>query len=255
MSATRVAYLGYAISSDAHTRYDEPRPSEFDHPMGRFCVQKNRLTFIPAEDFVSVQDARAAVEPFLRAWETEAALKDMEGVIRFRYSDAEIKQLQPDADGNLVLQASVSSSVRLSDTLIAVVTKAAYPEPSPHFALTSDVDIATARWLGYRAGREPLLAVAYFILTVLETTFGSRSTAAASLAVDDKVLKTLGRLSSTAGDALTARKMKAASSPLLNSERAWLEAAIPMLIRRRAEQAAGATMQPIAMTDLPILPP
>jgi hypothetical protein len=76
--------------------------------------------------------------------------------------------------------------------------------------------------------------MAYFVLTHLEAIAGDRKTAAKVFAVDFKILQKLAELSSTGGDAATARKVSSTTQfrELSGSEKAWIEQAVRRLIRR-----------------------
>jgi hypothetical protein len=95
--------------------------------------------------------------------------------------------------------------------------------------------------------------MAYFCLTVLKTSAGSRAEASRQYIIDPKVLGTLGDLTANRGDGATARKMHANLVPYTPLEISWIEKAIEILIRRVAEIEAGATCTKITMKDLPAL--
>lgn len=127
--------------------------------------------------------------------------------------------------------------------------------------MSPDVDTMWHRYEGYLEGREPLAAMAYACLTLLEASAGGRDRARNGAAnryrIEVDVLQTLGRLSSSVGDKETARKFKGLSErrPHTGAERAWMEAAVKALIRRAGEWAfdPGASRPQITMSDLPKL--
>ncbi len=90
------------------------------------------------------------------------------------------------------------------------VTHRTYPEPPSRFRESQDVEVMWLRYEGYRDGKEPLTAMAYFCLTVVEARSGpkgqKRPNAAKQLKVEPKVLSKLGELSSQVGDNQKARK-------------------------------------------------
>jgi hypothetical protein len=113
------------------------------------------------------------------------------------------------------------------------------------------------RWRQYRDRHEGLSSVAYYCLTEIEFVGRSagrqrRAGAAAWMNVSKPILDRLGELASTRGTPLDARK--AAAKPYTQREREWVEAVIPVLIRRAGEVAAGAPGQALTMADLPRLP-
>jgi len=123
------------------------------------------------------------------------------------------------------------------------------------------------RYNGYVHGREPLLTMAYFCLSVLAwsardwPTFSKRShprrRAAAKYAIELDVLDTLGRLTSILGDAAGGRKRDEQSEdrPPTNAEHAWVDAAIKALILQVGAWAADPSKQlrQLTMGDLPRL--
>jgi hypothetical protein len=103
----------------------------------------------------------------------------------------------------------------------------------------------------WREGKESLQSMAYFVLTILENHAGSRKSAATQFQIEYDVLRKVGDLSSTRGDATTARKAKHA--PMTGSERHWLEAATRKLIIRMGEYAAGNVVEQLTFAGLPHL--
>ena len=86
-----------------------------------------------------------------------------------------------------------------------------YPRPPGTFRLSPDAESILLRYHGYLDGREPLLAMAYFCLTVLEAstraTKGKRASAAKKYKTEEKVLRKMGDLTSEKhGDRSSARK-------------------------------------------------
>ena len=120
-----------------------------------------------------------------------------------------------------------------------------------------DVETMWHRYEGYLAGREPLAAMAYFCLTVLQGSAGGRDEAAEQFGISGRVLDTLGRLTTEIGDDETARKRTHGSEwrPHTRAERAWIEAAVKALIRRAGEWASDpeAPGPQLTMNDLPKL--
>ena len=125
---------------------------------------------------------------------------------------------------------------------------------SRRLSFTPDAATVANRYQGYREGREPLLAMAYFCLTVLEAGAGGRREAAATYKIHESVLGKLGELTSERGDPGTARKMKApAMQPLSGAETVWIQEAIKQIIWRLGDQRATTELPTITMADLPAL--
>jgi hypothetical protein len=206
--------------------------------------------------YASEADARAAVEPYLHAWEVLHALRvSRTPEFRFEFVTAEVIDRSPPPPGArhiIALAGRVEIHSNVSATL--TVNRGAYPVPPTSFFLDADALTLWQRWQGYVAGREPLQAMAYFCLTVLEL-HGGRAGAAARYAIARGVLETVGRLSSETGDASTARKATTTLRPLSPTETTWLEATVRALVRRAGEVAADAASErpTLSMKDLPPL--
>lgn len=144
----------------------------------------------------------------------------------------------------------------------AVERASSYPALPENFVASPDVETMWQRYEQYVQGREPLPSMAYFCLTVLETSArnvhgkgGNREKALRTYAVQDKVLGKLGELTARLGDAGTARKAGGAGRPLTSVERDWIERCLRALIRRVGEKAADpqGNFDRITMADLPQL--
>jgi hypothetical protein len=57
----------YEVSSGEGISYHNPEPISFSNHFGTFDLSDGRLRIMPAEHFSDEDDARTAVEPFLRA--------------------------------------------------------------------------------------------------------------------------------------------------------------------------------------------
>lgn len=96
--------------------------------------------------------------------------------------------------------------------------------------------------------------MAYFVLTRIQSTAGSWAKAAAAFNIDKSILDKIGKLSSTKGDASTARKATEGDfQDLTPAEKRWLEGTIPKVIHRLGERASGSPLTRISLADLPSL--
>ena len=145
--------------------------------------------------------------------------------------------------------------ITMGESVSFHLTCSKYPQPPIAFRTTPEVEIGYRRWIGFRAGKEPLQSMAYFVLTLLESVAGSRQEAARIFYIDFTILSTIGRLSSTKGDSSTARKIDSANplEELSGTEKQWLEQAICRVIHRLGEHAAGAPLTQIKLSYLPNL--
>jgi len=202
---------------------------------------------------VTAESARAAVEPFLHVWEVNAGVSPYRHEFSFVFLRAEVIDQRPDP-GAVVLSATAALNVDFE-----LIRNEPFPAPPTEFAISADVEAMWLRYVGYRRGREPLISMAYFCLTVLESSAGSqrdrRAVTATRYRIDISVLRTLGRLC-VEGDPRTARKVVSKPQrPLTGAEIQWVEAAVCALVRRAGEHAFNATAprKVIDCADLPLL--
>jgi hypothetical protein len=139
----------------------------------------------------AAEEARAVVEPVLRAWEVDADLRWNRGELRFEFDGADIIDRSPLPPGVIRGHAHALGVAAISGvgTVSVHVTRAHYPEPPGTFRLNPDAESILLRYQGYLGGREPLLSMAYFCLTVIEANAGSRASAAVTYGIEKAVLR------------------------------------------------------------------
>ncbi len=252
-----VVSLTYSVKHTEDVTYDAPPPVAFETTEARFHLADAKLACYMKIHFAAEAEARAVVEPVLRAWELAADLRLGIRKLRFQFEKAEVidRTPMPPGRGNIYAHLKVVSALTASlGTVSTHVTLQAYPEPPGDFRITPDVETLSNRYQGYRDGREPLLSMAYFCLTVLEAAAGGRREAATTYNIEYDVLKKLGELTSVRGDPRTARKMLTPPMPPLSgAEDAWLQETIKQIIWRVGDQRSPANLPPITMADLPRL--
>jgi hypothetical protein len=256
MNDPHVERLHYEVGTGPGISFGNPPPLSFTNHLGHFDVQHAKLVVDVSGHYQDAIEAKAVIDPFLRAWEIQSDLASNPGALRFTFGHADVIDRQPPPPGTgVVLEAGVGELVFVGYAPTVHITQNSYPKPPQSFSTTSDVEFAYNRWLGFRAGREPLQAMAYAVLTLIEATAGSRKQAAQTFQIASEVLGTIGRLSSTKGDSADVRKVKpgTALEPLSGGESSWLDQAIRSLIRRLGEHASGATLTQLTMSDLPPL--
>ena len=121
------------------------------------------------------------------------------------------------------------------------------------FAATPDMETLWFRYSMYRQGREPLQSMAYFCFTVLPAMAGGLDAAAKLFTIHRTVLRKLSELSTPTGDAATARKKTQQLRPPTPTEKAWLEAVIPAIIRAMGTAVAIGSAPALDMSQLPRL--
>lgn len=256
MRDPHVHAMHYKVSSGEGISYRNPEPMSFSNYVGTFDLSDGNLRIAPTEHFPDENDARRAVDPFLRAWEIEADLTSNIGMIRFKFDRVEVIDRDPSPPGSpQALNVNTASMAVASDNVSLHQTCKKYPPPPKTFYATLEVQHAYCRWLGYRSGKESLQSMAYFVLTLLESVAGGRKGAARSFQIDVSVLRTIGRLSSTKGNENTARKTAPGNQfqELSGPEKKWLEEATRRVIHRLGEHASGTPLTLISLSDLPNL--
>lgn len=257
MRDPHVVSLRYKLETVPTVTFNNPPPVKVETDAFLLCLENGRAFVEMKEHFAAVEAARSAVDPYLHSWELDVALRFGRQEIRFTYEDAEVIDRNPPPPGSpqVIQLSAVISATSSSGTATLTVARREYPFPPKHFRANPDVDTLWHRFDGYNQGREPLLAMAYFCLTLLEARAGGRKNAGKLYRVHKDVLSKLGELTASTGDERTARKLKETSAlvPLAPTETRWIEAAVKAIIRRVGEIDANPSLDVLAMSDLPTL--
>ena len=253
MRDPHVEAVYFKVSSGEDISYKDPEPLSFPNHLGEFRLADGMLKVVPAEHFGSGQEASQAIDGFLRAWEIEADLKRNLGTIRFTYSHADMIDRDPPPPGEpqVIHAEGICSEIAIGASFQAHVLLGRYPEPPERFSASEYAQHAYRRWLRYRNGQEPLQAMVYFIITLMERIAGGRAKACDLFKIDMAVRNKMGDLCSERGSALTARKARSAGFDELSPiEKNWLEQAVKRLILRLGEQASGQSLDQITMENV-----
>jgi hypothetical protein len=259
MRDPHVVSLRYKLGTDDKTRYKDPAPVEYEIDEFRLRLHEGILTCRMKQDFPSEQDARKAVEPLLRAWELDAALTRGDS-IRFLFNKAEVIDRDPPHPGTAqVVLLRALDLVAVAEAVSVVVEQSIYPQPPRSFVASPDVETMWHRYTGYLNGREHLLAMANFCLSLVmwlaEGEPGKKKLEKTShwLNIDPAILRQLSKWAANRGDTKTARKIDAQSTfePLTQAEVAWVEAAVKALIHQLGTHASGTQPRRLRMSDLP----
>ena len=258
MNDPQVETLIYRVRHHESVDYSNVEPLSYDHDDFRVDVKDEEARFELKHHFATEQEARQAVDPFIRDWEFDACLRGGPGCFELEFIGSVIVDRQPIA-GKVEVSLFPSRFEFRVSKVSGTTYPPSYPLP-PSDVDSSHLDVRTLieRYKGYRRGREELPGFAYFCLTVLEYPFaktrprkgsgGRRQQAARHYGVDKAVLDRIGKLSSTKGGIAGARKSEGVAAPLTDEERRFLERASVRLIRRVAERGAtGGDLPPISM--------
>lgn len=255
MNDPHVVALHYRIETPETVTYDSPPAVEEETPQFTARLTEGRATVTLKEHFATAEAARELVDPYLRAWELAAALQFGRVELCFVFERPDIIDRNP-TPGTITGAVCFLASASLSGTAIVRTIRREYPAPPQGFVVSLDAETLWHRYEGYTEGREPLLSMAYFCLTLLEARAGSRLNAVRLYGIHKNALNKLGELTAL-GDVQTARKIdqQGKSRPLTAQETIWVQAAVRALIRRvgEAEWASrtGAQLRQITMVDLP----
>ena len=252
MRDPHVEAVYFSVGSAEDISYENPEPLDFSNRLGLFSLADGLLKVIPVEDFCNGLEASQAIDGFLRSWEIEADLKQNLGMIRFSYSHVDVIDRNPPPPGTLhVVEGAFASAVAIADCLSIQLTTRRYPPPPGRFSASEFAQYAHRRWIGFRRGHEPLQAMTYFILTLLERQAGSRNQACALFKINRAVLDKVGGLCSERGSAITARKAKSTDfDELTHIETDWLERAVKRLIFRLGEHASGQPLEQLTLENV-----
>lgn len=240
MNDPHVIALFYHIKHGDSVDYSNAEPFIREEKAFRLEVKDKQVRFELKDHYASEEEARKAIEHYIRTWEFTVGLDRGPGCFRLRFDLAQIKDRNPTPG---VVEVSCTARAGAPTARIsATVDLFAYPPPPSGIKLTPDVQTMYDRYMGYRQGREPLTGMAYFCLTILESSTkknckkNHRMVAAEMYGIEPKVLNDIGHLSSNKGGQ-QARKAEGKGNDLTAQDHRFLEKAIKAVIRRVAEKA------------------
>lgn len=251
MNDPHVNTLFYSLKTPENTSYKECPPIVHEDTTHKFTLDGDTLVCELKVHFPDVKSARSLIDPELRAWELNAALDNGREEILFEYKNANVIDQNPPASNSVsIIAQSVECTLKVSADLKIHVTKSNYPTPPVDFFVSPEVETFWHRYNMYLQGKEPLLSMAYFCLSRLETLAGKMNQIPSTFFIELAVLKKLGYLTSKKGDLKTARKGKGHTfQPLTSDEQKWIESCIKIIIRRLGDTSPSPTM--ITMAHLP----
>jgi hypothetical protein len=255
MNDAHVVALIYSVHHGDHVDYSKASPAEYETADFRVRLTATEARVEMKTHFANHEDAIAKVAPFLRAWELETDLTKTVDELTFRYRTAEIIDRAPTPlpPGQKLVSVDFPINIETRATCSKHIIRASFPSPPSNIAVTPDVESMWHRLRLYRQNRALLSDTAYYCLTALEKSAGGRrEDAAARFGIAMEVLRKVGELAATRGGA-EGRKA-GATIPFSAAERAWLEQALPLLIRRafQAHDPLVASAK-LTMADLPTL--
>lgn len=261
MNDPHVVALLYRIKHARSVDYSAAEPLEREEEAFTVHVRHEEVRFEMKHHYSSTNDAREALDEYIRAWEFEAGLRygpDAFG-LEFRKPEIEDRKPTPGVISPDVLDVAVAVEGHLT------IGYSAYPAPPSTIKVTDDARSMYDRFVRSLAGNEPLASMAYFCLTVLKASVDQpsqkrrrrrdkkRPTAADKYRIEERILSEISRLSSVKGGA-DARKANGTGSDFTAEDRRFLTEAVKKIIYRMAEAACGSeTLSTIRLCDLPPL--
>ena len=233
-----VITLNYLLITAENTSFANPVMIEEEYLDFKIKLDEGNLVVEMKEHFSSEVQARKRVEPFLKAWELDNFLKVGSKVISFEFSSSKIIDRNPvKSKGPNILYAEVGEFLTAGDSITCHLIRKNYPSPPKGLSYSPDVESLSRRYEGYLERREPLISMAYFCLSLLQSTAEGRWKASVKYNIELGILKRLGTLTSERGDMTEARKLDESSTlkPLNNVEIEWICQTIRLIIRRKAE--------------------
>ena len=252
MNDPHVVALIYRVDHGNSIDYSKAAPLNHDEPGFRLTVEDNRARLDFKEHYATVEQARESLAEYIRLWEFRAQLEHGPNSFRLEFDKPEVIDRNP-TQGEVSISAHFRAGKATGSAKLTIVASD-YPQPPAKMALNPDVETMHHRYMGYRQGREPLPALAYFCLTVLEQAAGERKKAADTYQIQRKVLDNIGKFTSTRSGP-DARKYKRVATELSSQERNFLGSAVRAIIRRMAEKhfAPDGDLPILSLSDLPSL--
>ncbi len=255
MNDPHVESLYYKLILSEGVDYDKSMPLETENDNSKIVLDQRGATFYLKKHFATAVEARSVVEPFIKSWEVITALERNIDEFNLVFKKANIIDRNPPPDTGTTLQVAAADMIIFGSRVELKVSRGNFPDPPSNFSLSPDAETLYIRYKGYRQGCETLNAMAYTCLTILEASAGSRNKAASKYNISMRILNRLANLCTEKGDKHEARKAPKDGKydPLTPQEKAWIESAVKILIRRTGEWAynPAAQLHQITMTELP----
>jgi hypothetical protein len=211
-----VVELTYRLFASPGVEYLSPPPVEWERPTCFLRLADGQLTANLKVRCRTVDEARRLVEAELKTWEAWASVTGGRDDLRFDFIDSRVEDFSPNASGDqaIFLNTLPSTSKLFPPIVTLTVQRREYPQPPKEFVRSPDVESLLDRYSRYRAGGEPLPAMAYFCLTLLESKAArlkapgknTRTAAAAWSGISSSILSKLAELATEVGSPMDARK-------------------------------------------------
>ena len=262
MNDPQVVALIYTVEPVKAGRYDKAGLLRFsDSPEFDLTVEDKIARFEFKKFYAYADEAREAIEPFIRHWEFKVEMRVRSDSFRLRYKEAEIvdRNPLPPEQRPAPLQASARASFEVDFSVSAEATLVSphYPPPPAGGSVDLDDPVVVkmkSKYEQYCLGRTTLPDAANFCVTGLKEKYGSFSEAARQCGISKKVLVKISELSAKKGGK-DARKAEGFGVEFTRQEKRFLKKALKEIIIRAAQVAAddSQSLPQITMADLPSL--
>lgn len=253
MNDPHVVSLIFQVKHGSLVDYSQAEPLNQEEPAFRLEVKDKQARFEMKEHYATEDEARKAIEEYIRLWELDACLKRRDpDFFRLEFDKSQIKDRNPGPGLSMHAKTGIP-------TFFATLgpVRPDYPVPPSNIGLDATVWTMYQRYMGYRQGHEKLTEMAYFCLTLLEDSAQraqrKRKAAAEKYKIDVAVLNKVSNLCTNKGGPEEARKADGMGSSLTEPERQFLEQAVETWIRRMAEMVHSPdhNFQKVSLSDLP----
>jgi hypothetical protein len=240
----RVTELRYRLESDESHEYSEAAKLSGELGLFGYRIERRECYFTPLTRFATEVEARKALEPHLRAWETATLLAYGAGAMRFSFIGAHLLEQAP-TPGVVQLQGAVMLMFGSRATLTAIHTF--IPPPPQAFSSNDCVETLSEYYARLITSPPSLLHIAYGMNSCLAKTHTNREKGAKAISIDVPVLKRLSSMSSQLGVGAEARKHESDSlgRPPREEEREWMQKILKEILSRSGAIAAGASPGPL----------
>lgn len=241
--------LHYRLVHDESVSYNGCPRLDYETDAFSLSLAAHHLKVSLKEHHATPESARSVVEPFLRGWERDVALRLRRHELELKYVNADIVLRNPPPPGAVIVSPAPAEMVLAGASASVHVGRSEYPAPPTDFVLTPEVEILWRQYENYLDGRESIAAVAYWCFTALKDVAGRQGKrAAVKYGVSEGVLENVNKL------AARGRKFLPGQAALSRPEEAWLDKTIKRLIRRVGEVARDreAADDRITLEQLPL---
>ena len=172
MSDPHVVAIRYRfVSANEFDRFTKAVPMRVIADGFDLRLEDAILTASPQAHFATIDEARAAIEPFLASWSAHARIERARRDIRFEFEDAHVIDR---VDGSAVYP-SVARAQGAAANAAILADNGVYPTPPVHFQTDVVLDALLARLAELDAGRTSITDATYWAVTRIEAAFGTGS--------------------------------------------------------------------------------